>query len=295
MSSKLFQLRYQIRTFSTSQNHQFLGKLNRQIAATKPKEYVVESLTKPIGLENEPTIEDNKGDQRSIYRKYKDFLDPKKNKARQAELEKEISKGGMYNVYTYRKTNGKFFIAPPSYWKADKALFFPNFYGETLLNSKLIPTLPAIKGKITVIRAYTSQLGEKASQSFFKTTDTDYLAVEGHENFKSTFPNSQIVDFNITENGLKAFFIKLSKSGLRKITHESRHGKYFIIPRKNISLDLREQIHLENTYGGFIYVLDHEGKIRWVACGEASDAERNLLWRTVRGLEREYRALNPEN
>lgn len=283
----------QIRNFSSSSRLQFFGKLNRQLAATTPKDFVVETLNKPIGLEKKPTVEDNKGDQRSIYRKYKDFLDPVKNKERQAELEKEISKSGMYNVYTYRKTNGKFFKSPSSYWKAESSLYFPNFYGETLIDSKLQPTLPVLEGKISIIRAYTSQTGELVTRAFFKTTENDFLNSDEYNKFLELYPNSQIIDFNITENATKAFFIKISKSGLKKIINPLRFNKYFIIPRKTTSLELREKIYLDNTYGGYIYVLDHQGRIRWCACGEATEAERNLLWRTVRGLEREYKALNP--
>ncbi|KAH3669176.1 hypothetical protein WICMUC_005015 [Wickerhamomyces mucosus] len=282
------------RSFSTATNLKFIGKLNKQLAATRPKEHVVTTLNKPIGFQEPPKVTDNNGDQRSISQKFKDFLNREKNKERQKELEKEISKSGMYDIYTYRKTNGKLFLSPPAYWKAEKSLYFPNFFGETLETSKSISTTPLLKGKVSVIRVYTSQIGEKSSQSFFRFPDhTDYLNPKGYDQFLEKYSNSQIIDINVTENALKALFIQISKSGLRKLNHPSRYNKYFIVPRKTLSLDLREAIHCDNTYGGFIYVLDHEGRIRWVSCGEATDNERNLLWRTVRGLEKEYLALFP--
>lgn len=282
------------RCFSTSSPSFFLGKLNKHLQATTPKEHVVITLTKPIGVREEPKDTDNSPkDPRSIKEKYKDFLDPEKNKKRQEELEKEMSRSGMYDLYVYRKTKGKLFLSPQSYWKAEKSLYFPNFVGEDLTSSKLKGTTSLLKGKVSVIRAYTADLGEKASKGYFKVLDNDYLTTEGYDKFLETNPNSQIVDLNITENGLKAIFVKASKSGLRKVVHESRYDKYLIVPKKGLNIDVRESIHLLNNYTCFIYVVDHQGRIRWATCGEPTEADRNMLWRTVRGLEREYKALNP--
>lgn len=283
------------RQFSTAQTSQFFGKLNKQLSATKPKAHIVTTLTKPIGFPEAPQPTDNNGDQRSVTQKFRDFLNRDKNKERQKELEREISKSGMYDVYTYRKTNGKLFYSPPSYWRAEKSLYFPNMQGEDLTSSKTKQICNILQGKVSVVRIYTSQIGEKSSQTFFKVSEDQesYLSKKGYEDFLAKYPRSQIVDINVTENALKASFVQISKGNLRFLNHPARHDKYFIVPKKTLSLDLRETIHCDNTYGGFIYVLDHEAKIRWVGCGEASKEERDLLWRTVRGLEREYKALYP--
>jgi len=281
------------RCFSTTPTAQFLGKLNKQLSATAPKEHRTEILHKPIGTADVPKDTDNSPvDSRGIIQRFKDFMDPVKNKERQEELEKEMARSGMYDVYIYRKTKGKIFYSPPSYWKAEKALYMPNLVGEDLLSSKLKGTTSVLKGKVSIVRIFTSQVGEKQSQSFFKLSDQDYLTPKGYEEFLSAHPNSQIVDINITENAIKALSVKISKSGIRKITNSSRHDKYFIVPKKGLDMKLKESIQLLNTYTGFIYVIDHEGRIRWAACGDASEKERNMLWRTVRGLETEYRALN---
>ncbi|KAH3683102.1 hypothetical protein WICPIJ_005927 [Wickerhamomyces pijperi] len=283
------------RQFSSAQASLFFGKLNKQLTATKPKPHVVTTLNKPIGFQEPPKPTDNNGDQRSVTQKFRDFMDRDKNTERQKELEREISKSGMYDVYTYRKTNGKLFLAPPSYWRAEKSLFFPNMQGEDLTNGKTKQTCDVLQGKISIVRIYTSQIGEKSSQSFFKVAEDQesFLSKSGYEDFLAKYPRSQIIDINVTENAFKASFVQLSKGNLRSLNHPSRHNKYFIVPKKTLSLDLRETLHCDNTYGGFIYVLDHEGKIRWAACGEATKEERDLLWRTVRGLEREYKALFP--
>lgn len=281
-----------VRYLSSTRPAHFIGKFNKQLAATKPKEFVVVQLNRPIGLPTPPKDTDNNGDLRTVREKFSDFMDREKNKVRQAELEKEISKSGMYDVYTFRKTGGKFFKSPPAYWKAEKALYFPNFFGETLVSSTSKPTTPVLKGSVSVVRVFTSMLGDKSSRAFFQTAEGDYMTKDGYNRFKELYPTAQIVDINVTENATKAIFIKMSKSGLRSQLHPDRHDKYFIVPRKTIPLDIREQIHMDNTYGGFIYVLDHEGKIRWAVCGDADEKDKAMLWRTVRGLQREYRALN---
>lgn len=284
------------RYFSTTSSSFFIGKLNKQLQATTPKEHVVVTLNKPIGVTEPPKDTDNSPvDPRSIKQKYKDFMDPEKNKDRQAELEKEMSRSGLYDVYVYRQTKGKLFYPPQSYWKAEKSLYFPNFVGEDLLSSKLKGSTSLLKGKVSVVRVFTSDIGEKASKDFFKVGDVDYLTIEGYKKFLESNPSSQIVDVNITENGFKGFFVKASKAGIRKIFPESRHDKYLIVPKKGLNIDVRESIHLLNNYTCFIYVVDYKSRIRWATCGEPDEAERNLLWRTVRGLEREYKALSPSS
>lgn len=281
------------RHFSTSSSAFFLGKINRHLNATAPKPHVVETLNKPIGVQEKPKDTDNPfSDPRGIAQKWKDFMDPVKNKERQEVLEREMAKSGMYDVYTFRHTRGKLFHSPPTYWKAEKSLYMPNFTGQNLLSSKTIGTSSSLTGKISVVRMFSSQIGEEKSQSYFTFSDKNYLTPEGYESFLQSHPNSQIVDINVTENAFKAFFVKISKSGIKKTLHKSRIDKYFIIPKKGLDIDLRESIQFINSYSGFIYVLDQEGRIRWAACGEANESERNLLWKTVRGLEREYKALN---
>lgn len=276
-----------LRGFSTTHRAAFIGKFTQQLAATKPKRHVVETLNVPIGLEKAPEVTDNQGDMRSVTQKFKDFMDRDKNRLRQKELEKEIAKSGMYDLYTYRNTKGKLFNSPPAYWKSEKALYFPNFHGEDLTSSRPRPTLDTLLGKISVVRVFTSQMGDKSSQGFFKTSEANYLSPEGYTRFLELYPKAQIIDINITENATKALFVKMSKSNLAKMNHKDRTDKYFIVPRKTIPLDIREQIKLDNTYGGFIYVLDPSMKIRWAVCGDAEDKEKNMLWRTVRGLHKE--------
>jgi ATPase complex subunit ATP10 len=283
-----------VRRFSTTRPVQIIGKFNKQLAATKPKEHVVKQLTRPIGFEKPPNDSDNRGDLRTVREKFSDFMDREKNRQRQAELEREISKSGMYDVYTFRKTGGKFFTSPPAYWKAEKALYFPNFVGETLKSGVPNGTTSTICGHVTIVRVFTSLTGDKSSRGFFQTSEGNYMTPDGYSRFRELYPHAQIVDINVTENAIKALFIKMSKAGLRKQLHQDRHDKYFIVPRKTLSLDLREAIHMDNTYGGFVYVLDHNGKIRWAVCGEADEKDKAVLWRTVRGLQREYRALNQQ-
>lgn len=281
------------RQFSTSSTLFFFGKLNRQLNATAPKPHVVETLHKPIGVETKPKDTDNPfRDPRGIVQRWRDFMDPVKNKERQEILEREMARSGMYDVYTFRHTRGKLFHSPPTYWKAEKSLYMPNFTGQDLQSSKVKGTSSTLKGKISVVRMFSSKVGEEKSQSYFSYPDKNYLTPEGYETFLESYPNSQIVDINVTENALKALFVKMSKSGIRKTLHKSRMDKYFIVPKKGLDINIRESIQFINSFSGFIYVLDQEGRIRWAACGDANDSERNLLWRTVRALEKEYKALN---
>ena len=119
------------RYFGTYSRLQFLSRFQKHVANTAPKEHVVKELVRPLGLPEPPTMSSKYKEGNS----FRDLFDNAKTDRRARELELEFSKGGLFDMYTFRKTQGKMFLSPPSFWRKDKALYFPHLQGRSLSSS----------------------------------------------------------------------------------------------------------------------------------------------------------------
>ena len=97
---------------------------------------------------------------------------------------------------------------------------------------------------------------------------------------------AQRVYLNVEENWMKAGLIRLFWSSLRKSIQEEEHGRYFLV-RRGITDTTREETGMLNSKLGYVYLVDHECKIRWVGSAEAFPGEKESL---VKGVERLVRA-----
>lgn len=238
-------------------------------------------LNRPIGEPNPPTVTDNNGiDSRTREQKKADFVNHDRHLLRRKELTHEISKSQYEDVYKFRDTAGKMFVAPSAYFRADKALYMPNFVGRTLLENELDKkaTTAVLANKISIVRIFTSLTGEKHTNSYFYDGENPENVVEN---------GFQMVDINIPDNFATELLVRWHASKIRKqIPDPARHGRYFIA-RKGVTKSMKEAINIENKYSGYIYLVDGDCKIRWAACGNASDEERSALWRFVAALQKE--------
>lgn len=191
----------------------------------------------------------------------------------------EFSKSHFEEVYKYRSNLGKEWVGPPSYFRADKALYLPNFVGRTLSSKKKSGTTDILKGNVSIVRIYTSVSGEAQASSYFKNREQ----ATGDEPKEDGY---QIVDINFPENKVKDFLVRMFEGNLRKSFGKNRHGRYFIAT-DGVSVDLKKCIGLSNKYTGYIYLVDRDCKIRWAACGNALDPEKEWMWKSLKGLVNE--------
>lgn len=266
-----------IRQFSTTSRELFFFQKFFQpvIDASKPKPHVVTQLVKPVGLNRYPT----KDTKYSRGNSFKDLFDQQKTKQRTNELTLEMSKSGMYDLFTYRKTNGKLFLSPKSYWRKDKALYFPHMTGQPLSKTAKRGSIEDnLKGKISIVRIFGNETGNQLSNEFI-----DGLIKQD----PNTLDDTQLVNINWMENSAKTMIVKLSMWSMRSKIPENLQKNYFICDRQQLPFTIREDLMINNIYTGYILLVDSDLKIRWIASGGATDEELQTLSRSLNGVRNE--------
>lgn len=178
-----------------------------------------------------------------------------------------------------RHHKGKSFLAPPRLFKSDKALYFPNLYGQTLIKkTKPQDTTPVLEGKVSVVSVFSSVWAQRQAETFVAEKNNPEL----HQVVKGSGGVAQMVQINIEEDILKALIIRMFMLSLRKRIAEPDWGRYFVV-RKGLTNELRDAIGLLNSKVGYIYLLDRNCRIRWAGSGICEGDEKDGL---VKGAER---------
>jgi mitochondrial ATPase complex subunit ATP10 len=179
-----------------------------------------------------------------------------------------------------RHHKGKSFLAPPRLFKSDKALYFPNLYGQTLIK-KSTPrdTTPVLEGKVSVVSVFSSAWAERQVASFVAEKNNPEL----HQVVKGSGGVAQMVQINIEENAMKAMLIRLFMPSLRRRIAGTDWGRYFVV-RRGLTEEIRDAIGLLNSKVGYIYLLDRNCRIRWAGSGVCEGDEKDGLVRSARRL-----------
>lgn len=182
-----------------------------------------------------------------------------------------------------RHHKGKTFLAPPGLFKAERALYFPNLRGQTLVKkSGLRDTTPVLKGNVSVVSVFNSAWAENQAATFTSLKKNPEL----HELLKIGAEDPlhivRRVSINIENNTLKAWIIKLFMPFLRKRMGPNNWSQYFLV-RKGITDEIRDAIGLLNSKVGYTYLVDANCKIRWAGSGVSEGDENQGL---VKGLQR---------
>lgn len=244
--------------------------------AAKPALQKPQPITKPFGFEEPLSL--NVLNEHSI----KNAFSKEGRERRQKEIDYDLQHSPFYDSKSFENTKGKIFLPPVSFFKQSKALYFPNFEGDTLVNNKRT-LYNVLKNKVTILRMSSSISGENCTNSYVE----DYLSSPGYDSFLKKYPRSQIVDVNIPQSWIKGFFVTLAKNNIKKTIPPARHDQYFVLSHKLFSGEIKRTLKCDNACSGYLYILDETGKIRWATSGVADDEESSVLWRSVRALERE--------
>ncbi|KZF22274.1 putative F1F0 ATP synthase assembly protein Atp10, partial [Xylona heveae TC161] len=275
----------QCRGLRTSADRSTAGAPNAP-GGKKDGEFVPAPLGRPIGLSAKPEAGQNTGiDNRTWRQKREDFVNYDKHLERREKLTKQVAKPYFREWSNMRYSKGKSFISNPRLFRADKALYFPNFHGTTLASPKqAMDTTPVLENKVSIISVFSGTWAERQTSSFISENDNPEL----QEVLKDGAGIAQNVYINVEENALKAGLIHIFMSGIRKQLPEDAHRRYFLV-RRGLTDDIRDSIGLLNSKVGYVYLVDSDCKIRWAGSGVGDAEEKEGLAKGVRRLIDEWR------
>ncbi|OWB78814.1 hypothetical protein B5S32_g3018 [[Candida] boidinii] len=292
------------RRFNSSSSS-FFGNLGDSLKKVVPKPHQYFQVTKPLGFNRPPVLfkdiprkkfftAENLNFPKRLWNFYFDGIT---RRTKVAAIQKDLAYGGMYDFHVYMKTKGKLFLSPPSYFKKEKALYFPNFKVKSL-TGKNVEVMKALhKSEITILRIYSTESGADATKNYFNIPNSEdtYLSDSGIDILKQSFPHTQIVQMVLSENWSKFFVHKfVSPPKIKAQLPKSQYENYLIALREKVlTRDEREKLLMTNVYAGYIFLIDSSYKIRWVGSGLPDQKEVDGLWKAVKGLEKELTLKSP--
>ncbi|KAL5116562.1 Mitochondrial ATPase complex subunit atp10 [Pleosporales sp. CAS-2024a] len=249
--------------------------------ATDPKDenvFVPKPLGRPIGFHEPPQAGQNTGKEK-VKKDYTGMTFKQRNLEKRKELVERWGTSYFRDFTNIRKyRSGKTFMANTRIFKAEAALYFPNFHGNTLAE-KSADTTNVLQGKISVVNVYSSQWGESQVQTFTGKKTNAAL----HQLLAQSPHIVQMVDINIEEHTMKRWIIALFQWRLRRMKAKEDWGKYFVV-KSGVSEKIRETIGLLNGRVGYVYLVDQDCKIRWAGSGDAEGSEMDDMNRGVAKL-----------
>lgn len=252
-------------------------------------------LSRPLGLPYPPQLNQNTGrDTRTLRQKRDDFADYGKHKQRREKLLSDVFERNYYrDMGNLGKVwKGKSILSPPTPYKKEVALFFPNLEGMTLegrgigRGKKWGQTTPVLKGKVSIVSLVHTTWAEEQVGSFMSREENPAVQdiVEGSRG------TAQFVTVNVEENPLKAFLVRAFFGSLRRRVGKERWGKYFL-NRRGLGEDIRDALAMWNSKVGYIYLVDGECKVRWAGNGFAQQQEKESIVRSLKRLVDEARGV----
>lgn len=268
-----------VRSYS-SRTPRFLKTLSEtsKPPLTKPK-----VVSKPFGLES-PVLLLNTDS--SIT---KGLFSVEAKELRQRQLDHDIKHSPFFESKSFTNTNGKIFTPPVSYFKDEKSKYFPNFKAPALDgNNKELYSL--FSNKLSLVRIFSTISGEQCTESYFKNNDgnTNYLTTD-YQQFQQSYSPIQIIDLNIPQNWAKRWAVNFATGNIKKSMPQERHQGYFILNEKLFPFDIKQQLLCDNSCSGYIYLIDHNGKIRWATSGYSNPSELELMMKCIKGVAKEIK------
>lgn len=236
--------------------------------ASKPPLTAPVAVTAPVGYASRPVLS-SPHTTTTLFLRNPFSLELRE--ARQVKLDHDLKHSPFYESRSFLNTKGKIFNSPQLLFKSSRALYFPDFFESTLTGNKRLLSDVTSQSAVTVVRVFSAVLGQKSCDTW---TTTDY-------------PDTTVVDINVPQTWFKLCLVRLSRSLLKRAVPAPRHPTYFIVPESVFDFRVRQKLLCDNMCLGYIYVLDRESRIRWLASGDAGDTGVNTLHTIVNALRQE--------
>ncbi|KIX04631.1 uncharacterized protein Z518_05501 [Rhinocladiella mackenziei CBS 650.93] len=257
----------------------------------KGEKFTPSVLSRPLGLPHPPRPGQNSPiDTRTLQERREEF----------ASYEKALERRRVYLRTFFRPYfqewrrvdfwKGKSFVSNDRLFKREKALYFPNIWGQTLSKEGDGPdggrdTTPLLMGKISIIGFQSGQWAEEQVDTFLSAKHNPEL----NKMIEESNGQLQRLDVNIQGDWMRAFLVKLFSGRLRKMVPEHRWDRYFMIKlprdiRRGLTDEIRDAMGLLNSQVGYVYLVDSSCKIRWAGSGHAWKGEVEGLNAAVQRL-----------
>ena len=255
---------------------------------SKPAQKESRQITRPFGLKEPVLLNHKLSDTYSLSSIANEVFGARAKERRQKNLDYDLKHSLIFEAKSFENTKGKIFSPPISWFKQEKSLYFPDFVAQTLQGEKE-SFYQAISEKYSIVRLFSSVTGDQCTMTYFDRDGKD-LYSKDYNSFVQEFPDFQIVDINMPTSWIKGFVLNLSLRNLKKSIPVERYDRYFILPNHILPPDIREELYCDNQCSGYIYILDKNGRIRWATSGYATPEDLTLMWKVVRGLQKEATA-----
>ena len=198
-----------------------------------------------------------------------------------------MEQGYFHEMMELQKTNGKPFVAEAQITKAADAKSFPAVTAETLGGPEM--ALPAsLQNKVSLVAVSFKQFGfvqlDSWIQPFLEVVTAASAADDASGKMlkqqrkkragrsRGGSGSMQIVQLSALEGGFIANLLKGSmKGGLLKAIPPDRHATALVFVG---DVDpLCEGLAISNRLIGHAFLVDPNGKVRWRACGAATEEE----------------------
>ncbi|KAF8940656.1 ATP10 protein-domain-containing protein [Dissophora ornata] len=207
--------------------------------------------------------------------KMEDWTDKEKNLEKRKELMHDFQSGYFSEFSELSRTGSKLWKGTANMIQADKALYIPNIIGTSLKTSEPVELVDLLRGKISLVAISGTRFGEEQIETFMQPFLKRWPM--GQANSKVQF-----VELNIQENPLKAGLVRMMVPFVRKTIPEERHANY-MLHYKSIK-HLKDPLSMQNSYLGYVFLVDSNCKIRWGAHGKGTEAEIKTLLDSVQRL-----------
>ena len=250
-------------------------------------------LARPLGLERPPRPGENSPiDTRTLQERRKDFASYDKAMERRRVYLRTFFRPYFQEWRRVDHHKGKSFVSNPRLFKREKALYFPNIWGQTLAKEGDGPdggrdTTPALIGKLSIIGVQSGRWAEEQVDTFISEKENPEL-----NDLISRNVRLQRVDINIQGDWMRAMLVRLYANRLRSTMPEERWSRYFTVKlprdiRRGLTDETRDAMGLLNTQVGYVYLVDSSCKIRWAGSGHAWDGEVEGLNSAIQRLLQE--------
>ncbi|KIX95627.1 uncharacterized protein Z520_08747 [Fonsecaea multimorphosa CBS 102226] len=251
-------------------------------------------LARPLGLEHPPRPGENSPiDNRTLRERHEEFTSYEKALERRRIYLRTFFRPYFQEWRRVDHFKGKSFVSNPRLFKREKALYFPNIWGQTLAAEGDGPqggrdTTPVLMGKVSVIAMQSGHWAEEQVDTFVSVKSNPEL----NKMIEESNGHLQRVDINLQGDWIRALLVKMFSGRLRKTIPEERWGKYFMIKlprdiRRGLNDETRDAIGLLNSQVGYVYLVDSSCKIRWAGSGHAWEGEVQGLNAAVQRLLQE--------